>query len=78
MAGPKGAPGKLTLPLRVTVVKQSTDAVLFNKAFTATVAVSPGGDLSADFSQVIDPVAFKRTALDEDIIVYVGFDAKPT
>jgi hypothetical protein len=78
IAGPKGLPGKLTLPLRVTVVKQTTNTVLFNKTYSATVTVSPGGDLTADFSQVIDPVTFKRTALDQDLIVYVGFDPKKT
>ena len=78
IAGPKGAPGKLTLPLRVTVVKQTTNTVLFNKTYSTTVTVSAGGDLSADFSQVIDPVTFKRTALDQDLIVYIGFDPKKT
>jgi hypothetical protein len=78
IAGPKGAPGKLTLPLRVTVIKQTTNTVLFNKAYTANVTVAPNGDLTADFSQVIDPITFKRTALDEDLIVYVGFDGKKT
>jgi hypothetical protein len=75
VAGPKGGTGKVTLPIRITVVKQSTNMVLFNKTFAETVAVT-GGDLSTDFSQVINPVSFKRTALDDDLIVYIGFDQK--
>jgi hypothetical protein len=50
---------------------------MFDKAYTATVTVGP--DLAADFSQVIDNISFKRTVNDEDIILYVGFDAgKPS
>jgi hypothetical protein len=73
VAGPRGAAGKVTMPLRVTVLKQHGSTVVFDKTYNATVTVN-GGDLSAEFSQVIDPVAFKRTILDEDLIVYVGFD----
>ena len=38
-------------------------------AFAAGAFIKVGGDLSGTFSQVIDPVAFKRTANDEDLII---------
>jgi hypothetical protein len=77
VAGPKGGAGKVTLPLKVTVLKQHGNKVLFSKTYSATVTLG-GADLSGTFSQVIDPVAFKRTANDEDLIIYVGFDQGKT
>src|SRR6478752_6057835 len=77
VAGPKGGPGKVTMPLKVTVLKQHGNKVLFSKSYTAAVTLA-GSDLSATFSQVIDPVAFKRSADDEDLIIYVGFDPGKT
>ena len=78
VAGPKGGTGKVTLPIRITVVQADAHqhGVLFNKTFAETKVAVTGGDLSTDFSQVINPVSFKRTALDDDLIVYIGFDEK--
>ncbi len=73
VAGPKGKAGKVTMPIRITAVKQHGNTVLFNKTYSVNVNVGTG-DLRADFAQVIDPVTFKRTLNDEDIIIYVGFD----
>jgi len=73
VAGPKGGAGKVSLPIKVTVLKQHGNKVMFSKGYTATVTLG-GSDLTGTFSQVIDPVAFKRTADDEDLIIYIGFD----
>jgi hypothetical protein len=72
VAGPRGGPGKVPITFRVTVIKQHGNTVMLDKKYTTTVTV--GGDLNSDFAHVIDAVTFKRTVLDEDIIVYVGFD----
>jgi hypothetical protein len=73
MAGPKGGAGKVTLPFRVTVIKQQGNVVMHDKPYTTTVTVG-GTGLAADFAHVIESLSFKRTVLDEDIIIYVGFD----
>jgi hypothetical protein len=73
VAGPKGGAGKLTLAFRVTVIKQHGNVLLHDKTYSTAVMIT-GAGLAADFAHVIDPVVFKRTVLDEDIIVYIGFD----
>jgi hypothetical protein len=73
VAGPRGGPGKVTMPVRITAIRQRDNSVLFNKAYNVSVTLGSAA-LRADFSQVIEPVTFKRTALDEDIIIYIGFD----
>jgi hypothetical protein len=73
VAGPKGGPGKVTMPVRITVIKQHGNTVMFNKTYNVIVTVATA-ELRADFSQVIEPITFKRSPLDEDIIVYIGFD----
>src|SRR3954469_13531029 len=77
IAGPKGVAGKITMPIKVTVVKQRGNKVLFSKTYPTAVTVG-GAELSGDFSQVIDPITFKRTPDDEDLIIYVGFDQGKT
>jgi hypothetical protein len=77
IAGPKGVAGKVTMPIRITVVKQHGNKVLFDKSYPTTVTVG-GSGLTGDFSQVIDSIAFKRTKDDEDLIIYVGFDQGKT
>jgi hypothetical protein len=72
VAGPKGGIGKVTMPIRVTVVKQHGNKVLFDKTYPTAMSVS-GSDLKGTFSQVFEPISFKRTANDEDLIIYVGF-----
>lgn len=72
VAGPKGGPGNLTLPIRVVVVKQS-GGVLYSELFKVAVTLSPP-DLGIDFSQVIPQVAVTAGPEDRDLIIYVGFD----
>jgi hypothetical protein len=72
LAGPKGGPGTLTLPVRVVVSKQS-GGVLYSELFKVPVAIAPP-DLGTDFSKVFDNVAVPVGPDDRDLIVFVGFD----
>jgi hypothetical protein len=75
VAGPKGAAGTVTLPLRVAVAKQIGGAkgALYSQLFKIQVPVSPP-TLGADYSQVFDQVSVKIGPDDHDLIIYVGFD----
>jgi hypothetical protein len=76
VAGPKGGPGNLTLPLRIVVTKQS-GGVLYSQLFKIPVTLSPP-DLGVDFSEVIPQVAVTAGPEDRDLIIYVGFDEGKT
>ena len=73
VAGPKGGAGNVDLPVRVAVVKQSDNTVLFTELFRFPVTVA-APSYGADFSQVIDQVSFPLGPDDHDLIIYVGFD----
>jgi hypothetical protein len=79
VGGPKGAPGSLTLPVRVAVVKQF-QAPLASQLVTVPVSIAPP-DLASDFTQVVDQISVPVGPDDRDLIIYVGFDegapAKP-
>ena len=78
VAGPKGGAGTVTLPIRISVVKQHGGEVFYSEAVALPVTMTPPG-LSADFSQVFEQVSFDITPNDQDLIVYVGFDeGEPT
>ncbi|HZP20606.1 MAG TPA: hypothetical protein VFB16_10410 [Bauldia sp.] len=74
VGGPKGAPGNVTLPVRVAVVKQSNTAgkPLFSQLYKvpATLATST---VRGDFT-FVQEISFKVAPADRDLIVYVGFD----
>ena len=72
-AGPKGTTGKVAATLRVVVVKQSDNSVLYSKAFRVIGDVE-APDYAAPFAQVVDDISLKLTGADRDLIVYVGFD----
>jgi hypothetical protein len=76
LAGPKGGPGTLTLPIRVVVSKQS-GGVLYSELFKVPVDIAPP-DLGTDFSKVVDNVAVPVGPDDRDLIVFVGFDEGAT
>jgi hypothetical protein len=76
LAGPKGGPGTLTLPIRVVVSKQS-GGVLYSELFKVPVDIAPP-DLGIDFSKVFDNVAVPVGPDDRDLIVFVGFDEGAT
>lgn len=71
VAGPKGAAGKVSLPLRIVAIK-GIDTVIYSNLFRFEVAM--GSDLrSADFRNVFD-IELTLTADDRDIRLHVGFD----
>jgi hypothetical protein len=72
VAGPKGAPGNLTLPLRIAVVKQF-QAPLFSELYQVPVTLN-SPELASDYSYVVDQISVPVGPQDRDLIVYVGFD----
>ena len=74
VAGPKGGPASLTLPLRIAVVKQGGgEGPLYSQLFKIPVTVA-APDFGADYDQVFDRVAFPVSPDDRNLIAYVGFD----
>lgn len=73
VAGPAGTPGSVNLPVRVAVVRQGTDEVLYSQLFSVPVGLQ-GVPLSASFAQVFNNVSFPAGPEDRDMIVFVGFD----
>lgn len=73
LAGPKGAAGTVTMPLRIAVTRQHDNSVLFSKQYSVSASLAEP-ELSADYSAVFDQVEFKLGPDDRDLIVYVGFD----
>lgn len=72
VGGPKGAPGPLTLPIRIAVVKQF-QAPLSSQLVTVPVTLDPP-DLASDFAQVVDQISVPVGPDDRDLLIYVGFD----
>ena len=70
IAGPKGAPGDVTVPVRVAVVKFQ-EAVLSSELHKEKVTI--GTDLTTGFSRVYQ-VDVPDPGGDRDYIIYVGFD----
>ena len=73
LAGPKGGAGAVDMPLRIAVLRQHDNSVVFSKVFPIRVSLT-APEFSADYSQVFDQVVFKVKPSDRDLIVYVGFD----
>jgi hypothetical protein len=73
LAGPKGGAGTVTMPIRIAVVRQHDNSVLFSKAFSVSAMLTPP-DFGSDFSAVFDQVQFQAKPDDRDLIVFVGFD----
>jgi len=72
VAGPKGGPGNLTMPIRIVVSKES-GGVLYSELYKMPVTIAPP-NVSVDFSQVFQELAVPVAAQERDLIVYVGFD----
>ena len=73
VAGPKGAAGTVTLPIRIAVVRQPGATPLYSQLFKTPVALN-APDFSADYSQVFDQVTVQTSPTDKDYLIYVGFD----
>lgn len=76
LLGPKGGPGKLTVPIRLAVVEEGpAPKSVWTKFYSVPVEVGPGV-MQVDFGLVADDVTFPRPSpgASESYIVYVGFD----
>ena len=74
VGGPKGAPGSLTFPLRIAVIKQTstTGKPLFSQLFKMPASLTAPA-MRGGYSYV-QTITFHLTPDDHDLIVYVGFD----
>lgn len=72
VAGPKGGPTTVTLPLRIAVVKHK-EAVLASELYPLSVALPTGR--STVFSDVRE-LTVPSPGSERDYIIYVGFDEK--
>lgn len=73
VAGPKGTPGTIIVPLRVAVARQMVPGPLYTQLYKIPVTVDQP-TLAADFSQVIDQINLQVGPADRDLIIYIGFD----
>jgi hypothetical protein len=76
VAGPKGGPGTVTLPLRVALTQQS-EGVEFSKLYKIQVTIEPSS-LGGEFTQVVEAIPVVATPDEKDFVVYVGFDEGKT
>lgn len=74
IAGPKGNAGSFTVPLRVAVIRQHDNSVLFSGLQKAPVSLSEPS-FASDYKYVFDNVTFKIAPDDRDLVIYVGYDA---
>jgi hypothetical protein len=72
VAGPKGAAGSVTLPVRV-VVTRADNSVAYSQLFKLGVNLQPP-DLGADFQQIITTIDLPMAPNERDVTIYVGFD----
>jgi hypothetical protein len=75
VAGPKGAAGTATLPIRVALA-QST-GVKFSELYKVAVTMVPPV-LGGDYSQVVDWIPVTAAPGEKDFVIYVGFDEGKT
>jgi hypothetical protein len=73
LAGPKGGPGTVTLPIRVAVVKQTEGATpLYTNLYKVPITVS-APSFGTNYDEVFT-VSVPVGPEDRDLIVFVGFD----
>ena len=73
VAGPKGAAGNITLPIRIAVAKQfGGTGPLFSQLYSIPVTLSPPS-LSANYNKV-EQITVQIGPNDRNLIVYAGFD----
>ena len=76
LAGPAGGSGNFNVPVKVTIRRESDQAVISTKSYRVATAI-PSGEAQSTFAAVTDPmmVPFISNETDEDYSIYVGFDA---
>jgi hypothetical protein len=70
IAGPKGAPGEVTVPFKIAIVKFK-EAVLASQGYTLAMTLPSVG--STTFTEVRE-IAVPSPGSDRDYIIYLGFD----
>jgi hypothetical protein len=75
LLGPKGKPGTFSVPVRLAVIRNGTDAALWSRVSNVNVTV-PNGEGSAVFTAVVEDILFPREANDNlaNVQIYAGFD----
>jgi hypothetical protein len=74
-AGPVGGPGSFSVPIKVTIQRESDKQPAAVKTYRIAATIPPG-ETQAPFALVTDPIAvplLTRQA-DDDYSIYVGFD----
>jgi len=72
LAGPNGATGTATLPVRVVLVRNG-DEVLYSKLYPLDVTIAPGS-AAADWDFVAPDVVVPGDKSQGNFVIYVGFD----
>jgi hypothetical protein len=75
LSGPKGNPGKVTVPLRIAVVKRSSGEVAYSKLYPVDVTIEPP-EVSAVFTKVEPAIIIDMPKSPIETIIYVGFDGQ--
>ncbi len=75
IAGPSGASGAFTVPIRVKVVRDSDKFVVASQNIRVAASLQ-GGEAQSPFTAVTEPlqVPYTRREADEDYSIYVGFE----
>jgi hypothetical protein len=77
LLGPAGASGAFTVPVRIAIVRESDNAPVVSKLYTANVNVIPG-QTEAPYTIVTEPLLapFVQRHTAEDYTIKVGIDAQ--
>jgi hypothetical protein len=72
LAGPNGAVGAATLPVRVVMVRNG-DEVLYSKLYPQNITIAPGA-AAADWDLVAPDLVVTGDKSQGNFVIYVGFD----
>ncbi len=75
LAGPSGASGTFNVPIKVSVRRESDQALVASKTYRVATSIA-AGESQSTFAVVSDPmpVAYISRAADEEYSIYVGFE----
>lgn len=72
LAGPSGATGDASLPLRIVMVRDGSE-VLYSQLIPVMGTVAPG-TAAADWSKVVEGLTVPKDKSTGNFVIYVGFD----
>lgn len=75
LLGPAGAPSSFTVPVKVTVRRESDEKIIETKVYRVAASI-PSGAAQSSFSVVTDPLRMPYLGEDafDDYMVFVGFE----